>query len=83
MFKDKLYADRLSRRSRIRLPRWAYLIRWHLARWITPPYLVTYVILPYSERIVSTSIEDGETGLPLFNAEVVYLRKPQEPHPDS
>lgn len=83
MKKGKLYVDRLNRHSRIKLPHWAYLIRWRLARWITPPYLVTYVVLPYEENTISTPVADGETGMPLFNVEVIYFRRPQESHPEA
>lgn len=76
MSKGRMYVDRTNRHSRHKLPMWLYNIRYWLARWITPPYLITYIVLPFDENSGNVCISDGETCRPLFEAKIVYLRRP-------
>ena len=78
MSKGRMYVDRTNRHSRRKLPMWLYNIRYWLARWITPPYLIVYVRVPFKEDRGNLCIGDGETGRPLFTADPVYLRIPPE-----
>lgn len=78
MSRGKMYVNRTGHKSRHKLPPWLYNIRYWLARWITPPYLIVYIRLPFEEDRAELPICDGETGRPLFMASSVYLRTPPE-----
>lgn len=78
MSKGRMYVNRMNRHSRRKLPMWLYNIRYWLARWITPPYLIVYIRTPFEEVRASLPICDGETGRPLFSATTVFLRTPPE-----